>query len=168
WARANAVDLPRGLHALASHARVIAAGEATHGTSEFFVLKHQMLRYLVEQEGFNIFAIEANLPECFAVNDYVLTGRGDPKQALAGLYVWTWDTYEVLDLIEWMRAWNADPKHAKVKFYGVDMQTTRVAAAMAEDYVRRIDPALAKAHAAMFAFYRNLPANRNTRAQWPA
>jgi erythromycin esterase len=163
WARVNATDPSAGLHSLAAGARVIGVGEATHGTSEFFVLKHRMLQYLVEHEGFNVFAMEANLPEAFAVNDYVLTGRGDPKQALAGLYFWTWDTYEVLDLIEWMRAWNADPAHRKVKFYGFDMQTTRVAASMAEDYVRRIDPAIAAAYGPTFALFRNAPANQRLR-----
>jgi erythromycin esterase len=35
----------------------------------------------------------------------------------------------VLDLIEWMRRWNAEPRHTKkLKFYGVDMQFTPVAA----------------------------------------
>src|SRR5207244_9381161 len=48
---------------------------------------------------------------------------GDPAAALAGLQFWTWNTDEVLDLIKWMRAWNADPAHtAKVEFLGFDMQ----------------------------------------------
>ena len=38
---------------------------------------------------------------------------------------WTWDTEEVLALIEWMRAWNADATTRKVKFYGFDMQFPR-------------------------------------------
>lgn len=92
-------------------------------------MKHRIFEFLVERMGFTVFAFEANLPEAFVVNDYILNGRGDPKAALKGLYFWTSNTTEVLDLIEWMRRWNADPRHAqKLKFYGVDMQFTPVAA----------------------------------------
>jgi erythromycin esterase len=111
-------------------ARVVALGEATHGTREFFLWKHRLVEFLVAEMGFTVFAIEANYPEALAVNEYVLHGRGDARQALAGLHFWTWNTEEVLGLIEWMRRWNADPAHArKVKFHGVDMQYPQEAAA---------------------------------------
>ncbi|HTY89198.1 MAG TPA: hypothetical protein VMB80_17255 [Candidatus Acidoferrum sp.] len=50
-------------------ARIVALGEATHGTREFFQLKHRMLEFLVTEMGFNIFAMEATLPESFDIND---------------------------------------------------------------------------------------------------
>lgn len=43
-------------------ARNVALGEATHGSREFFQLKHRMLEFLATQMGFTIFAIEANMP----------------------------------------------------------------------------------------------------------
>jgi erythromycin esterase len=52
--------------------------------------------------GFNTFAIEATWPEANLINDYVHTGVGDPARLLAGLYFWTWNTQEVLDMINWM------------------------------------------------------------------
>jgi erythromycin esterase len=48
------------------------------------------------------------MPEAFDINEYVLTGNGDPVKALAGLYFWTWDTEEVLEMIRWMRRYNDD------------------------------------------------------------
>jgi erythromycin esterase len=123
------------------NARIVAAGEATHGTREFFQLKHRMLEFLVERMGFMVFAIEANLPEARLVNEYVLTGNGNPKELLDGLYVWSWKTEEVLNLIEWMRAYNANPSHKrKVKFYGFDMQKANVAMENVLAYLRRADP----------------------------
>jgi len=122
-------------------ARVVALGEATHGTREFFQLKHRMLEFLVSEMGFNVFAIEATMPEGFDVNEYVLTGRGDPAKALSGLYFWTWNTEEVLEMIRWMRRYNADPHHPrKVKFYGFDMQVAPRAVKTAISYLRRVDP----------------------------
>jgi erythromycin esterase len=120
-------------------ARIVGLGEATHGTREFFQLKHRMLEFLVSELGFDVFAIEATLPEAMDVNRYVLTGEGDPARALAGMYFWTWDTEEVLEMIRWMRRYNEDPQHSrKVKFYGVDMQYTPRAARVTLDYLRRV------------------------------
>ena len=97
------------LRAMIGNATVVGLGEGTHGTREFSRMKHRIFEFLVERMGFTVFAFEANLPEAFAVNDYILNGKGDPKVALKGLYFWTSNTAEVLDLIEWMRRWNADP-----------------------------------------------------------
>jgi erythromycin esterase len=126
---------------LVAGARIVALGEATHGTREFFQLKHRLVEYLVAKQGFTVFAIEANQPECRAINDYVLYGKGTARDALAGIYFWTWNTEEVLALIEWMRAWNADPAHAqKVHFAGFDMQVTPVAHATVAALVGKVAP----------------------------
>jgi erythromycin esterase len=121
-------------------ARIVALGEGTHGTSEFFQMKHRLTRYLAQTKGFSVFAIEANMPEARRVNEYVLTGRGDPKAALAGLYFWTWNTQEVLDLIEWMRSYNASGK-GHIEFWGFDMQTPDVAMDSVRAFVLRADSA---------------------------
>ncbi|HSK04219.1 MAG TPA: erythromycin esterase family protein [Kofleriaceae bacterium] len=131
---------------LIGNARIVALGEATHGTREFFQVKHRFLEYLVSKLGFTVFAIEANQPECRAINDYVLHGKGNARDALAGIYFWTWNTEEVLAMIEWMRAWNADPAHAqKVQFTGFDMQVPVVAHASVTAFLERVAPAEAGA-----------------------
>lgn len=108
------------LHDWIGKARIVALGEATHGTREFFQLKHRIFRHLVEREGFTAIAFEAGLPEAMDIDRYIQTGEGDPRSLLAQLY-WTWNTQEVLDLIKWMRTYNADSRHArKIHFYGFD------------------------------------------------
>ncbi|MGB7846316.1 MAG: erythromycin esterase family protein, partial [Candidatus Acidiferrum sp.] len=135
----------RRIEAIIGNARIVAMGEETHGTREFFQMKHRMLEYLVEEKGFTIFGIEANWPESLAINDYVLNGRGDAAEALNGLYFWTWNTEEVLEMIQWMRKYNQDPKHTKkVKFFGFDMQVAHVAARNVQDYLEKVDPAEAQ------------------------
>ena len=134
------------LEKMIGDARIVAMGEATHGTREFFQLKHRILEFLVERMSFTVFAIEANWPESLAVNDYVLNGRGDPAQALAGLYFWTLDTEEVLDMIQWMHSYNQDPRHKnKIKFLGFDMQATKVAVSNVVAFLCRVDPHEAQA-----------------------
>ena len=155
WLRKHAIPLTtveaghgfadmKPLAKVVGNARIVSLGEATHGTREFFQLKHRMLEYLVSELGFTVFAIEANWPESLAVDEYVATGKGDPGAALSGMYFWTWDTEEVLAMIEWMRKWNADPAHKKkIHFYGFDMQTPGVAARAVIDYFKKVDPAFA-------------------------
>ncbi len=152
WLRTNAIpfratepssdetDL-EPLRAIVGDARIVALGEATHGTHEFFQMKDRMLRFLVTQMGFRIFAMEASWPEANRINDYVRTGQGDPAQLLRGLYFWTWDTQEVLDLIEWMRAYNEQvSEDQKISFAGFDMQFDQLARQNVTEYLQQVDP----------------------------
>lgn len=49
--------------------------------------------------GFTAFAIEAAWPESNRIDRYVRSGVGNPEALLSGLYFWTWNTTEVLDMI---------------------------------------------------------------------
>ncbi len=76
------------------------------------------------------------------INTYVLTGQEDPRMILEQQDYWIWKTQEVLDLIEWMRAYNADPSHSqKVHFAGFDCQeiTTNDLTSV-EQYILNVDP----------------------------
>ena len=129
------------LRAIVGDARIVSLGEATHGTREFFKMKHRVLEYLVENMGFTVFAIEAALPEADAVNDYVLHGTGDAATALAGMHFWTWNTQEVLDMIEWMRAYNLRRgDRPPVQFRGFDVQFSHGAIGRIGAYLDRVDP----------------------------
>ena len=150
WLKAHVIELKsvnagtgfddlRPLKDLIGPARIVALGEGTHGTREFFQMKHRLVEYLATELGFTIFAIEANLPEAYRVNDFVRTGEGEPRKLLAGMYFWTWNTQEVLDMILWMRAFNESGK-GHIEFTGFDMQTPDVAMQIAREYVARVEP----------------------------
>src|SRR5712671_2640042 len=126
------------------NARIVSLGEATHGSREFFQLKHRMLEYLATEMGFTIFSIEANMPEAYRLNDYVLNGNGDPAKLIKGMYFWTWDTQEVLDMVLWMREFNKSGK-GRIEFTGFDMQTPAVALQIVRDAVAKDDPEYAAA-----------------------
>ena len=121
-------------------AHIVGLGEGTHGTSEFFQMKHRLLEYLAQNKGFTIFAMEANMPEADRVNQYVLTGQGDPAKLLQGLYFWTWNTQEVLDMIRWIRQYNA-AGNGPILFTGFDMQYPQVAIPNVESFVAQAEPA---------------------------
>lgn len=149
WIRAHAIRLTtvearhgfadlQPLEPVIGSARIVSLGEATHGSREFFQLKHRMLEFLATEMGFTIFSIEANMPEAYRLNDYVLNGTGDPAQLLRGMYFWTWDTEEVLDMIRWMRAFNQSGK-GRVEFTGFDMQTPVVAQDIVRTFIAKFD-----------------------------
>jgi erythromycin esterase len=121
--------------------RIIGLGEATHGTREFFQLKHRIVRYLVEEQGLRLFAMEANLPESMALDDYVVHGEGDALEALAGTHFWVWRTEAVLALVEWLREFNAErPLDDRVRFYGIDAQYTTGAVQYLNEFLGSADP----------------------------
>lgn len=104
--------------------RVVGLGEATHGSREFFTMKHRMLEFLVSEMGYTLFGIEAPYPETLALNDYVLGREGNARQLVRGMGFWTWATQEVVDQVEWMRAYNKTvPPEKQVRFLGFDTQS---------------------------------------------
>ncbi|MEM6797166.1 MAG: erythromycin esterase family protein [Acidobacteriota bacterium] len=105
-------------------ARIVAMGEATHGTREFFRLKHRVFEYLVEEHGFRLFGLEASYAGCLPLDYYIQTGEGDLRALIKGQGFWTWDTEEVLELVEWMRVYNSrrDAPEDRLHLYGFDTQ----------------------------------------------
>lgn len=128
------------LKSLLTDVRIVALGEATHGSREFFQVKHRMLEFLVKEMGYTVFAIEASFPACNNINEYVLEGKGDPASALASQGFWTWDTNEVSDMITWIREYNQTaPQGKKVLFVGYDIQHLERALQEGVDYLERYD-----------------------------
>ena len=151
WMVANAIPLDRvdpeapvddlePLRDVFAGARIVALGEATHGTREFSLLKHRLVRFLVQEMGFDGVALEAPWAEANRLNEYVLTGAGDPEELLSGLYLWPWNTREVLDVIEWLRGHNRDATDP-VHFFGLDMQFPGMAIQNVKAFVSGVDPA---------------------------
>lgn len=168
WLRANAhpiatcepsdsVDDLAFLKEIVGDARIVALGEGTHGTREFFQMKHRITQYLAQEMGFTIFAIEASTPESAKVSDYTVRNIGDsPDDLIRGMYFWTWSTDEVADMARWMRAFNNAnakggggggagnvDKRKHITFTGFDMQTPDIAGQIAAEFLRAHDPDLA-------------------------
>lgn len=153
WLSHNAVPLSGGLTAGAptddlqplkevlDGVRIVGLGESTHGTREFFQLKHRLLEYLVTELGFTTLAMEASASAGPAVDAYVRGGVGDPAQVLTGLGFWTWRTEEVLAVIEWMRAYNEGrPADEQVRFVGIDPQRSGDSLAVLEAFLTSAAP----------------------------
>jgi erythromycin esterase len=123
------------------NARIVGMGEGSHGSSEFFAFKNRLFKYLVERKGFTVLAMEAYWGAGLNVDRYIKTGQGTARQAVASLEFWTWDTPEVVNLIQWMHDYNAaSGKHPILSFIGVDMQDPMGAIGYLAQYLLRHDP----------------------------
>lgn len=103
--------------------RVVALGEATHGSAEFQQLKLDVFKILVEKYGVRAFALEGDYGGCEAVNRYIHGGKGKAEEAAAAIGFPIYRTKEMADLIEWMRKYNETAAEGEdLRFYGFDMQ----------------------------------------------
>lgn len=101
-------------------ASIVGLGEATHGAHEVFTMKHRIVKYLVSEKGFTNLVLEEGWDRALELDRYVLTGKGNPSQHLTPVF----KTKEMLDLLDWIRQYNANPKHkSKVRVIGMDIQS---------------------------------------------
>jgi erythromycin esterase len=129
------------LDGIIGDARIVALGEATHGTAEFFRMKHRLFEYLVERKGFTVLAFETTWPDTESVNRYIHGGEGSAETAMQGIFP-VWETQEVLDLVEWIRAYNSKPGRTKrLSFEGFDVQGPGAAIKCVTESVSRLGKA---------------------------
>ncbi len=116
--------------------KIIGLGEATHGTHEFFVYKHRLIKLLIKHANFNVFIIEGDFAGSNTMNEYILDGKGTIDKALWDVGVGIWMRQEFVDLVEWMKSYNADKSLVnKIKFYGCDIQSPVSAAQKIKNYL---------------------------------
>ncbi|WP_229069649.1 DUF6194 family protein [Actinoplanes sp. DH11] len=99
--------------------RLLALGEPTHLEPAFPRLRNQILRTLAGH-GFRSVAIESDRVAALAVDDYV-RWRTDSLDLPSGLSHGLGHLAGNRELVEWMRAWNADrPAADRLSFHGFD------------------------------------------------
>jgi erythromycin esterase-like protein len=67
-------DGPGGIHPILDaigDARNVLIGEASHGTFEFYRIRADVTKALIERQGFNIVAVEADWPDAYRANRWV-------------------------------------------------------------------------------------------------
>lgn len=138
-------------------ARIVALGDALRGTREELTLGAQLFRVLAEQHGFQLLALDAPFGEIWRVNEHLLTGAGDPTELVRGISWGDWSRDELVELVRWMRAWNADAAHTrKLQLTGLDMSHPAVAAARLQEFYPKVDPTTGARFAAWLGPFRQV------------
>jgi erythromycin esterase len=127
-----------------SFAKIVGLGEATHGTREFFQMKHRIFQYLVEHLNHKAFGFEADFAECIYLNNYVTKGEGDLLELMkTRMHFWTWRTGEVQELLEWMKNYNMGKNdEEKIHYFGFDSQFTDLHPDLIREYLEPLLPGL--------------------------
>ncbi|MGY1915949.1 erythromycin esterase family protein [Blastococcus sp. SYSU DS0973] len=109
-------------------ARIVAIGEASHGTHEYYAWRAALTRRLIEEKGFGLVAVEGDWPDCYRIDRSVRLRPGadeDPRDALDAFTrwpTWMWANDDVVDFCRWLRGHNAAlPEERRVGFYGFDV-----------------------------------------------
>jgi erythromycin esterase len=135
------------LRSMIGSAEVVGLGDVTHGTHEVYTVKLRVIDYLVREMGFDVLGWEAPFPLVERINAYVQGGAGDGRALLGEMYTLTyhfWDAEEILDVIEWMREYNAHRgARPPVSIAGFDVTQPDAASNAVVAYLRTIDPAAA-------------------------
>lgn len=102
----------------------VLLGEASHGTSEFYTIRSELSKRLIEEKGFSVIAVEGDWPACFTVNEYIKGFKGDSElEAIKDFNrwpTWMWANKEVMSLINWLKEYNIK-KQKDIGFYGLDV-----------------------------------------------
>lgn len=125
-------------------AKIVGLGESTHGTREFIRTKHRLLKFLVEELGVRMIALESSFSEALALNEYIVHGDGSLRVACDALSYWMYDAESMRSVIAWARAHNegASPSET-IRFYGFDIGSERATDAPAyrlRRYLESVDP----------------------------
>ncbi|MGB3545188.1 erythromycin esterase family protein [Rubrivirga sp.] len=134
-------DLEAVLDATA-HARVVGLGEPTHGTTEVFRLKGQVIRKLVEEGRVRHLVFEMSVGEGADLDEFVAGRRDDLDEIRRGLPLWMFKADAFADLLEWLRDYN-ELTSEPVRIYGMEAQYADRSVRHALVYLADRDPHLA-------------------------
>lgn len=103
--------------------KILAIGENSHGTHEFFTTKFQIIEYCVTKLKYRTIGIESDYAGTIDANKFIREGVGTSADAVYSMGISAWMTEEMKDILEWLKQYNADkPELHKVSIYGFDMQ----------------------------------------------
>jgi erythromycin esterase-like protein len=140
----------RLLDAIDPGVSLVLIGEATHGTHEFYRIRADLTRALIQHRGFTCVAAEADWPDAYRANRWVRQLGDDQtaEEALADFTRfprWMWRNREVVRFLRWLRAENAGrPADARVGFYGLDLYSLHRSMARVIEYLDKVDPPAAR------------------------
>lgn len=90
--------------------RIVALGEGTHGTAEFYKLRYWISRILIEEKGFNHIAFENDYSDGWYITKG-LNGKADLNTLMKKHLLSIWQNEETKELLTWVREYNG--KHGK-------------------------------------------------------
>jgi erythromycin esterase-like protein len=126
-------------------ASIVLLGEATHGTHEFYAMRAELTRWLIEERGFGAVVAEADWPDAFRVARFA-RGHGEDATAEEALGdferfpQWMWRNAVMRDFARWLREHNRSRDDGRVGFYGMDLYSLYRSIAKVVGFLDEVDP----------------------------
>ena len=147
------------------NAKIVMLGEASHGTSEFYTIRAELSKRLIQEKGFSLIAVEGDWPSSQQVNRFI-KGYGhsgktarEVLQAFTRWPTWMWANREIAAFIDWLKLHN-EKSEAKTGFYGIDIYSLWESMDEVVHYLTHTNPAGADLELAKKAFSCFEPFNR--------
>lgn len=124
-------------------ARIVLLGEATHGTKEFYEMRSQITRQLIENKGFNFVAIEGDWPDAARIDNYVRHVDCPVTEwtAFARFPIWMWRNNSVKTFVDWLHNFNSEiESNNRISFYGLDLYSLYNSISEVLKYLGDVDP----------------------------
>lgn len=122
--------------------KIVALGEGTHGTAEFYRLRFWLTRILVEEHGFTQVALENTYGDCQRL-DEALHQRtpANLKPLMQRDLLAIWQNREMAEMLAWMQAHNARHRQ-RVHLAGIDAMFAQADAEYLHQQLAARNPAL--------------------------
>ncbi len=124
-------------------ARIVLLGEATHGSQEFYEMRSQITRKLIEEKGFNFIAIEGDWPDAARIDNYVRHVDCPTSEwtAFARFPIWMWRNTCVKSFVDWLHNYNSHlSSNKRISFYGLDLYSLYNSINAILKYLDDVDP----------------------------
>ena len=138
---------------------IVLLGEATHGTHEFYSLRFEITKRLIEEKGFAAIAIEADWPDVLHVNRFIHGHQSDSHimeslGAFQRFPMWMWRNSDFLDMVEWLWVHNRrESTDTCASLFGIDLYSLYKSMDEVIGYLERNDPEAATRAKSLYACF---------------
>jgi len=137
-------------------ARSVDIGNPFVGVNESLQIQKELINSLVTEKGFDTLIFDIDWLLGLKLDEYLLTGEGDPAQVLAEFPDPRWGSQEALNLIEGLRAHNQNPGDSPtIRVFGVMIPNPSQSMDEVLAYLERVDPEQRERMEKLFACFRS-------------
>ncbi|MCA8833386.1 erythromycin esterase family protein [Hymenobacter pini] len=123
--------------------KVVALGEGTHGTAEFYKLRFWLTRMLMEEHGFTQVALENTYGSARRVDTALHQRQATALKPLMQKHLLSiWQNQETAEMLTWMQAYNRQHRRRQVSLTGIDAMFGSDNAQLVQQGLSKQNPAL--------------------------
>jgi len=121
--------------------RIIGIGEASHGTREFFEIRHALTSFLIQEMNVKFILVEASNLRMELLNQYIQGDSVSLDSALLAMQRWVLRTASFRENIIWLKHYNATrPTNQRTQIFGIDQDNYTASSLRLVEVLRHIQP----------------------------